>query len=116
MKLDGPFKAGATVRGRLLMAPYDHLTVEMFIERVEPERLFSYHWHPNATDAAADYSAEPMTLVEIQLDEVPGGTRLRLVESGFDKLPEGRRALALRSNDAGWTTLMPRVEKHVTAS
>jgi uncharacterized protein YndB with AHSA1/START domain len=115
MKVEGAFTPGATVHGRILVAPYDHLTIEMFIERVEPEQLFSYRWHPNTVEPAIDYSKEPTTLVEIQLDEVPGGTRLRLVESGFDQLPADRRGQAFRANDAGWTEMMPRIEKHVVA-
>jgi uncharacterized protein YndB with AHSA1/START domain len=116
VKLDQPFTPGATVRGRILAASYDHLTIDMLIERIEPERLFSYRWHPNTIDTAVDYSKESTTLVEFHLDEVPGGTRLRLVESGFDTLPADRRAQAFRANDGGWTEMMPRIEKHVAAS
>ena len=73
------------------------------VERVEPERLFSYRWHPYAIDPNVDYSTEPTTLVEFRLAEVPDGTRLIVVESGsFDRLPaQRRRAEAFRMNDSG---------------
>ncbi len=108
------FAPGATVRGRITYPGYEHLTMEIVIERMEPERLFSYRWHPNAVDRAVDYSKEPMTLVVFELQEVPGGTLLTVVESGFDRIPLERRAEALRRNDGGWAEQMKNVEAHVT--
>src|SRR5437016_1955391 len=46
---------------------------EIVIEKMEPERLFSFRWHPFAVEAGVDYSAEPMTLVEFALEEVKEG-------------------------------------------
>lgn len=113
VNLEGPFVEGATLRGRLTFPGYEHVTLEMFIERIQPERLFSYRWHPNASDAKADYSAEPTTLVEFRLEEVKGGTLLTIVESGFDLLPAARRAEAFRMNDRGWTGQLKAVEQYV---
>jgi len=115
VKLDGPFSEGATVRGRITHPGYEHLTMEMQVERIEPERLFSYRWHPYAISPAVDYSAEPTTLVEFRLDDVPGGTRLTVVESGFERLPSGRRAEAFRMNEGGWAEQMGNIERHVAA-
>ena len=84
VNLDGDFKAGATIFGKITYPGYEHLTMEMAVDRIEPERLFSYRWHPAGVDPKADYSAEPMTLVEFILEDVSGGTRLTIVESGFD--------------------------------
>jgi uncharacterized protein YndB with AHSA1/START domain len=111
--LDGAFAEGATVRGRITYPGYEHLTVEMLIERMDPERLFSYRWHPYAIDPEADYAAEPTTLVEFRLEEVTGGTRLTVVESGFDRLPAGRRAEAFRMNEGGWSEQLVNIERHV---
>src|SRR3712207_2821933 len=74
MKLSGPFVAGATVVGRLTLPGYEHVSLEIRVERIEPEGYFSYRWHPYAIDPAIDYSAEPTTLVEFRLEETPGGT------------------------------------------
>jgi uncharacterized protein YndB with AHSA1/START domain len=69
VKLDGPFKAGETIRGTITYPGYEGHKMEMAVERIEPERLFSYRWHPG--DPNDDYSAEPMTLVEFTLEDVP---------------------------------------------
>ena len=102
--------------GRITIPNYDHLTIEMFIERVEPERLLAYRWHPHAVDANMDYSSEPMTLVEFTLTEAPGGTTLTVVESGFDRLPPARRLEAFRMNSDGWADELRNIERHVTQS
>src|SRR5205814_4027604 len=50
LKLEGAFAPGRAVRGRLTIAKYDHLTLELQIERIDPEHYFSYRWHPYAID------------------------------------------------------------------
>lgn len=112
-RLDGPFVPGQSILGQLTIKNYDHLTIELRVERMEPEHLFSYRWHPYALDESIDYSTEPMTLVEFRLAEVEGGTELTIVESGFDKIPEHRRAEAFRMNDGGWTGQVKNIAKHV---
>ncbi|HEY3668983.1 MAG TPA: SRPBCC family protein [Polyangiaceae bacterium] len=116
LKLEGPFREGATVRGRITHPGYEHVTVELQVEKVEPERYFAYRWHPYATDTKLDYSAEPTTHVEFQLEEAKGGTLLTITESGFDRIPAGRRAEAFRMNDGGWTAQAENIRKHVTAA
>ena len=112
--LEGAFAEGATVRGRITHPGYEHLTMEMMIERIEPERLFSYRWHPYAVRTDVDYSAEPTTLVEFSLEETSAGTLLTIVESGFDRIPSDRRAEALRMNDGGWSEQIKNIERHVS--
>jgi uncharacterized protein YndB with AHSA1/START domain len=107
------FREGTTVRGHITHPGYEHVTMEMQIVRMDPERLFSYRWHPYAIEPNVDYAAEPTTLVEFRLDETPDGTRLTVVESGFDRLPPGRRAEAFRMNEGGWAEQMKNVERHV---
>jgi uncharacterized protein YndB with AHSA1/START domain len=114
VKLQSGFAEGRTVRGKILHPGYEHMTMEMMIERIEPERYFSYRWHPYAIDSKVDYSQEPTTLVEFQLEEVKGGTVLTIVESGFDRVPVGRRAEAYRMNEKGWTGQAKAIEKYVT--
>jgi uncharacterized protein YndB with AHSA1/START domain len=114
VNLDGAFAEGATVRGRITHPGYEHVTVEMLVERIEPERYFSYRWHPNAMDPAVDYSAEPTTLVEFILEETEGGTAVTIVESGFDRIPLARRAEAFRMNDQGWTGEIKNLAQYVS--
>jgi uncharacterized protein YndB with AHSA1/START domain len=113
-KLEGPFVAGERVTGRITYPGYEHLTFEVTVERMDPERLFSFRWHPNAVDPKRDYSKEPTTRVEFRLEEAPGGTMLTLVESGFDQLPPERRAEAFRGNEGGWTEQLKNIERHVS--
>jgi uncharacterized protein YndB with AHSA1/START domain len=114
VKLDGEFTPGATVRGTITYPGYEGLKLEMLIERIEPESLFSYRWHPG--DPNQDYRSDPMTLVEFRLEDAPGGTRLTIVESGFDKLPLSRRAEAFRMNEGGWTEQIENIRRHVPQS
>lgn len=114
VKLDGEFTAGATIAGTITYPGYEGLRMEIVIDRIEPERLFSYRWHPG--DPNSNYTSEPMTLVEFTLEDAPGGTRLTIVESGFDKLPLTRRAEAFRMNEGGWTEQIQNIGRHVTAS
>jgi uncharacterized protein YndB with AHSA1/START domain len=113
MKLEGPFAQGRAVRGKITIPRYDHLTLEMLVERIDPERYFSYRWHPYAIDPAVDYSAEPTTLVEFKLEDTDGGTALTIVESGFDRIPLARRAEAFRMNDQGWAGQIKNLERYV---
>lgn len=110
------FTAGQQVQGHITIAGYEHVLFDVSIERVEPETLFSYRWHPYAVDPAVDYSKEPTTLVEFTLKAVNGGTLLRVVESGFDKIPVARRDQAFRMNDGGWQGQMANIEKYVSSS
>ena len=114
VKLEGPFVEGATVRGRITHPGYEHLTMEIMVERVDPERYFAYRWHPYAIDPGVDYSKEPTTLVEFRLEDAAGGTVLTLTESGFDRIPLSRRAEAFRMNDNGWSEQLKNIERHVS--
>lgn len=114
VKVDGEFQTGAHVAGRITTPGYDHLTMELLIEQIVPERLFSYRWHPHAIDPVADYSKEPTTLVEFHLETVSGGTRLTVIESGFGAIPASRRDIAFRMNDGGWAQQLLNIEKHLS--
>jgi uncharacterized protein YndB with AHSA1/START domain len=107
------FVAGKSLRGQITYPGYEHLTMEVLVERVEPEQLLSWRWHPAAIDPKVDYSKEPMTLVVFELAEVDGGTMLTVTESGLDKIPLSRRAEAFRMNSAGWDEQMENIKKHV---
>jgi uncharacterized protein YndB with AHSA1/START domain len=119
---DGPFREGARLTGSIvpttvdaqvaaMQKPHEGKRFEFVVERVEPMRRISFRWHPFAIDPAVDYSKEPATTIAIELEEVAGGTRLTLTESGFDRLPVERRAKAFEANDGGWTMQMKLVAK-----
>ena len=114
MKLDGAFVEGRTTRGKITHPSFEHMTIDMLIERIEPERYFSYRWHPYPIDPKVDYSAEPTTLVEFILEDAEGGTAVTIVESGFDQIPLARRAEAFRMDDQGWTGQIKNLERYVS--
>jgi uncharacterized protein YndB with AHSA1/START domain len=109
--LKDPFLPGARVQGPVTSRGYEHLTMDITIDRVEPEKLFSWRWHPGG-DLKVDPS-EPATLVVFKLEEVPEGTRLTVTETGFDRIPVARQAKAYRENDAGWTGQMEAIRKYL---
>jgi uncharacterized protein YndB with AHSA1/START domain len=115
VSLEAPFAEHTTVHGKVTYPGYEHLTVEMVVERIEPERYFSYRWRPHAVNPDYDYSKEPMTLVEFRLEATDDGTWLTIVESGFEGIPAARRAEAFRMNEGGWTQQIANIEKHVSA-
>lgn len=112
-KIDGPFVPGQVSRGHVTHPGYEHLRWEAVVQQMEPERLFSFTWHPYAVDPGHDYSGETPTLVEFRLEPIPDGTRLTVTESGFDKVPAHRRAEAFRMNSGGWEAQMKNIESHV---
>jgi uncharacterized protein YndB with AHSA1/START domain len=118
------FAAGARVRGTIvpttidaevarMQKPHEGRAFDITVERLEPERLFSFRWHPFAIDPAVDYAAEPTTLVVFELSEVPEGTLLTITESGFDRIPLERRAKAFAANDGGWAHQARMIEKYL---
>jgi uncharacterized protein YndB with AHSA1/START domain len=113
-KLENPFVPGKVTRGHITYPGYEHIRWEATVQKMEPGRLFSFTWHPYAADASADYSKEAPTLVEFRLEEIAGGTLLTLTESGFGKLPPGRRPEAFRMNDRGWTEQLKNIKRHVS--
>ena len=127
VEFDGPFAAGARVTGRIVptkvdvevaksQQPYAGIAFEFTVERVEPMKLISFRWHPFAIDPKVDYSKEPTTLVTFKLEEVAGGTKLVISESGFDRIPLERRAKAFTANDEGWTAQIKLIEKYLAGA
>ena len=113
IKLSGSFVPGERLRGEVTHKGYEHIPFEITIERMEPERLLSWRWHPHTIDPKIDYSAEPTTLVVFELEEAADGTLLTVVESGFEGIPLARRLEAYRGNDQGWAAQMIAIEKYV---
>ena len=64
-------------------------------------------------DPVGPRPGEPMTLVEFDLEEVDGGTKLTVTESGFDNIPLARRAEAFRMNSEGWGIQVENIRKYV---
>ena len=124
VKFDGPFAPGAHMRGVIVPTAvdakvakaqkvYEGLPFDIVVEQIEPERLFSFRWHPFAVERGVDYSAEPTTLVVFSLEEVAGGVMLTVTESGFDRIPLARRAKAFTANAEGWGMVVKLIEEYL---
>jgi uncharacterized protein YndB with AHSA1/START domain len=124
VKFDAPFAPDTPVRGVIVptavdpdvakaQKPYEGKSFEFVIDRIEPERLFSFRWHPFGLEEGIDYSSEPMTLIEFLLEPQGNDTLLTVTESGFDQIPLARRARAFTANEQGWTGVMRLIEKHL---
>ena len=124
MKFDGPFAPGAIMRATIVpttvdaevgkaQQPYEGMAFELTIEQMEPERLFSFRWHPYAVERGVDYSGEPTTLVVFALEEVANGVMLTVTESGFDRIPLARRAKAFTANEEGWGMVVKLIEEYL---
>jgi len=127
VKFDGPFVPGAPARGVLvgtkvnpevgaMQKQHAGAPLDIMIDRMEPERIFSFRWHPFAIDPGVDYSTEPMTLVIFSLEEVADGVRLTVTESGFDGIPPERRARAFAANEGGWGIIVGVIEEYLAQS
>ncbi|OQX69510.1 MAG: vanillate O-demethylase oxidoreductase VanB [Sorangiineae bacterium NIC37A_2] len=122
MKLEGPFVEGQTVYGAIAMTqvddeiakyqePYVGVRCELRIEKVVPLRLFSFRWHPGGDPDVGPNA--PMTLVTFEIEEAPEGTRLTIVESGFEAIPLERRAKAFSDNEGGWEAQLSLIAKYL---
>lgn len=124
MELDGDFRAGSEIKGRIkpttadpevasMQEKYRGAPLAFYVEQIEPMSVFSFRWHPFAIDSTVDYSREPMTLVTFTLAPVDGGTMLTVVETGFDGIPIERRADAFEANTEGWDMQVRLIEKYL---
>lgn len=109
------FVPGERVQGPLTIKAYEHCLFDIVVDRIEPEHLMAYRWHPYAMDPAIDYEREPRTVVTFTLKEAGADTLLTVTESGFDHLPPGRRLEAFRMNTRGWDAQVVCLEKYATA-
>lgn len=109
------FKAGERARGHFTQAGYTDKYFDAVVERIDPQDLMSFHWHPYAVETDIDYSKEPPTLVTFTLKDAPGnGILLTVVESGFDKVPEGRRRKAFEMHQQGWEVQLQNIARYAS--
>jgi uncharacterized protein YndB with AHSA1/START domain len=105
-RIEGEFAIG----GSFVMIWGEHRCEARLVEYVEGE-VFSYQWHPGETCRLADHPEAELTTVRFTLQDHEAGTRVEMVESGFDNIPAERRANALRENTEGWTSELAKLEQ-----
>lgn len=106
------------VEGQIIEAPitypgYEHVVWKASIEKILPQTLFAFRWHPFAVDKNVDYDKETPTLVEFTIEDRAPGILLRVVESGFNAVPEARRQKAFKMNSRGWDEQMGNIENYL---
>lgn len=122
VSLDGPFVEGKTTTGVIAKTqvddeiakeqePFVGMRCDLMIERIVPLKVLAFRWHPGA-DPDVEPNA-PTTLVTFELEEVSGGTRLTITESGFEALPLERRAKAFAENEGGWQAQLGLIAKYL---
>ena len=116
VNLEQPFKAGQKSSGRITIPRYEHILMDTWVEKIEPEHHFSFRWHPGSSDPTLDTSSEPTTLVVFTLEDEDEGTKLTVVETGFDALPESRRVSAFSGNEKGWTGQLRNIANYLKAN
>ena len=110
--LDKGFAPGTRTKGHVTEKGWEHIQVDITVERMEPEHTFTLRWLPFAVDPKRDYSKESRTLVEFTLAEVGGGTQVTVVESGFEQLFADRRAEAFKMHEGGWEGQLKNIKKY----
>ena len=68
VRLEGPFVPGKATGGQITYPGYEHVRMEVVVQKLQPELLFAFTWHPFAVDPKIDYSHETPTLVEFTLE------------------------------------------------
>ncbi len=111
VKLDGPFVVGESTYGAMTEPSFEGWPWESRTEVMEAPRLFAFTW-AHTVERDEDPHTAPRTRVEFRLAPEGEGTRLTIVESGFDAVPEERRAEVMRNNARGWEIQSARVKDH----
>jgi uncharacterized protein YndB with AHSA1/START domain len=123
-RFEGPFVPGRAVRGVITPSelatpeetaghPYLGRPMVLQVERMDPPTRFSYRWQPLEGRDDLVRGEGPSTLVEFTLEEMKGGTRVKIVESGFSLLPAKHRKPAYESHEGGWGVQVQRIRVHI---
>ncbi len=87
--------------GEMIIFGWDEDLVRGMIAEVSPQNRFAYHWEAGHNNSEP-YEEMPTTLVTFTLSDVPEGTQLTMVETGFAALPDNLKLWQLQENNSGW--------------
>ncbi len=99
------FRVGERVNGISTYPGSEGKSFFLMITEMVPQTTFAWEWAPGGKSNPAPDS-DPFTTVVFELEDVPGGTRVRVTESGFDHISLARRAKAFEGNTKGWEIQM----------
>ena len=112
VEMNGEFEPGAKLTLVTTMEEYKGIRFPLWVERMEPERLISWRWHPGSAMPEVPDPAQ-MTEVVFTLEEIAGGTKLTVEETGWDRVKLENRAKAFQENTQGWEGQLGKLEKYV---
>ena len=72
------------------------------IEQLDPLRSISYRWGNDNAASTGSIDEDHSTVFRFTLEPVDGGTRLTVVETGFDTLTDP--AASMEGNRGGWNS------------
>ena len=112
VEITGEFSAGERVD---MVSTHPSCAGQRFwidIVEMTPPRRFSYRWKPGAVTAESEADAGT-TLVEFTIDPAGTGSKLTVVESGFEAVSIARRATAFSENTQGWIEQMKSIAEYL---
>ena len=113
--LDQEFAPGGKSTGRMTYPGYEGVPWVVYVERMEPEHLFSFRWYDSDDGSQKQNDDQPALIVEFRLEEIPTGTRLTITETGFAALPDSRRIKMMRDNQEGWNIQAKNIAQYLSA-
>ena len=102
------FRVGETINGVSTYPGHEGKAFALEIVELVPEQRFAWRWSPGKANAG-----DPPTTVTFELEDVAGGTRIKVTETGFDHIALERRAKAFESNTQGWKLQMQNLHDYV---
>ncbi|MFD0069515.1 SRPBCC family protein [Streptomyces sp. NPDC059944] len=95
----------------LVLKNSEHGDFPVRVEKVDPPKYLAYRW--TSAFPGEELREDNSTLVEFTLTEEGGGTRLRVVESGFAALAgsEELRSQNLKDHTQGWPMELDALKK-----
>jgi uncharacterized protein YndB with AHSA1/START domain len=87
---------------------FEHLTIQVRVQSVQPERLLSYRWLHQADATPVEGNS---VLVELTLRPNRAGTLLRVVETGLDEMHWTGDVLStyVAEHNEGWIIFLGRL-------
>ena len=111
--IEGRLAAGSDVWMTSVHPGHAGQRFRVHVAELTPPHCVVWRWHPGEVDPKVDYTREPQTTVTFTLEPSGRGTRLRVVESGFDEISLARRATVYEDNSKGWAEVLVWLQKHV---
>lgn len=102
-EMEGEFAVGEQPTFIFIMSNGDRFRGRVRVETLTAKNYMAYRWRPS------DASEEPIdtktsTLVEFKLTDQGETTKLDMIESDFDRIPEASRQKSISDNTEGWVS------------